>query len=195
MENEKIEPPPKIQYIYSLGKFLRCKYCSKLHCVTGLLKYSVSVFCFQRVGANFVFLLNRGEHRIWCRRPRLSDRWADRAGSRCSQRSCFHPKFPSRIQHCGRRKGRSPLRCVLLLFVAKRLCSKKLFKHFLSQCYFLIRLLSLEFMKLTFLFSQISFVCDNSPIPFTFHPRGVSRLPLDVPLGNIQPQPLFLFWE
>lgn len=42
-------------------------------------------------------------------------------------------------------------------------------------------------MKLTFLFSQISFVCDNSPIPFTFHPRGVSRLPLDVPLGSIQP--------
>lgn len=118
---------------------------------TRLLQFAINTFYFQCVGTNFVFLLNCGEHCLWCRRPFLGDGWAGRESGWCSQCSCFHPTFPSRVQHSGRRKGCSPLR---YLFVTP--LPQTLSKHFLSQCYFLIRLLSLEFLKLTFfLFSHL----------------------------------------
>lgn len=85
--------------------------------------------------------------------------------------AAFIQNFPQGFNTVVGEKGVLLSGAFLLLFVAKCLCSKKLSKRFLSRCYFLIRLLPLEFMKLTFLFSQISFVCDNSPIPFTFSPE------------------------
>lgn len=71
--------------------------------------------------------------------------------------AAFIQNFPQGFNTVVGEKGVLLSGAFLLLFVTKCLCSKKLSKHFLLCCYFLIRLLSLEFMKLTFLFSQISF--------------------------------------
>lgn len=52
--------------------------------------------------------------------------------------AAFIQNFPQGFSTVVGEKGVLLSGAFLLLFVAKHLCSKKLSKHFLSQCYFLI---------------------------------------------------------